>query len=733
MRMTGKLSLLIFYSVLLLGGSRTTAQNIDSLKGVLSRSNDPLVQAELNLEIGGALLDRNDSSAVDYLRRAVMLGSQERDPVIEMRAHHLLYRHLKNVGRFDDAIMEMDNAITQARVFKDRKAEKQYLYTKARSLRKNGQAQRSIEPYKSALDLMKELEDSLYLAKTYNELGISYKNLALYDSAKTYYKLCLVTSQAINDSSRYANALNNLGNVVKNQGFLDTALHYYFQALEMHRALKDTFMLTNVLNNIGVVNGKIGANDLALEYYHECLRLRNLVHDTFKAVSVLSNIAEVFEVTDRMDSAYYYANLAIKLGTRRGTKSSAASAHEALGDYKYNEGRYDSARWHFQQARMLREEIDEKLEMVSNIYDLGKVDMAQGYLNKADSAFQLVLEMSTEMGTLFQMSNAAQRLGEVAFKQGRFEEAYQYQVRHTFLLDSLNAAKQVGELSKEMAKYESEKKQREIELLNKENEFQALRIDREKTLRRLLVVVVLLVLILVFVLWNRARSLRTVNATLEEQKSTLEKNDHEKKVLLKEIHHRVKNNLQIISSLLSMHAREMKDERVSDALKEGKNRVKSMALIHQMFYQDTEGLTEIGLHTYAKELCQSILSSYAVNKEDIALDFNLDKVTINIDDGILLGLIINELVSNSVKYGFPNGRKGTITIQLKQSGDELHVVVSDDGVGKNHIHGPESTSFGLKLVNSFIKKLKGSISVDTTVGYRTTIIIPHKEEGNVTT
>jgi two-component sensor histidine kinase len=277
-----------------------------------------------------------------------------------------------------------------------------------------------------------------------------------------------------------------------------------------------------------------------------------------------------------------------------------------------------------------------------------------------------------------------------------------------------------------MAKYEQDKKQQEIEILNKENEVQALRIDREKTLRRLLVVVVLLVLILVFVLWNRARSLRAVNTTLKEQKASLEKNDHEKEVLLKEIHHRVKNNLQIISSLLSMHAREMKDDRVAGALKEGKNRVKSMALIHQMFYQDTEGLTEIGLHTYAKELCQSILSSYAVNKESIALNFELDTVTINIDDGILLGLIINELVSNSVKYGFPNDRKGVITLRLKQQHDMLHLTVADNGIGKNHIHGPESTSFGLKLVTSFIRKLKGTMTVDTDSGYKTTIIIPHQ-------
>ena len=730
MRPTRKLTSFIIGLSLLFIGVISNAQNIDSLKDVLVRSKDPYVQAELNLTIGEALLNKKDSAAVGFLRRASMLSSQKREPAIEMKAHYLLFKYLKANNRFDDAILELDEAITQARVFKDRKTEKHYLYRKARALRKNGMAQQSLQPYRAALKLMQELEDSTYIAKSYNELGISHKVLAQYDSARYYYQLCLETALSIKDSGRYANALNNLGNVVKNQGFLDTALQYYFQALEMHRARKDTAMQTNVLNNIGVLNGKIGANELSLEYYRECLRLRNLIHDTIKAVSVMTNMAEVFQVTNRMDSAYHYAKKALRLGVQRGAVSSTAWAHEELGDYKYDEGRYDSARWHFEQARSIREKIDEKIAVVSNIYDLGKVDMAQNRLQEADSAFKLVLEMSTEMGTLFQMSNSTQRLGEVSAKLGLFEKAYEYQVYHTHLLDSLNKATQVSEISKEMARYEYEKKQREIELLNKENEVQALRIDREKTLRRLLVVVVLLVLVLMFVLWNRARSLRTVNSTLQEQKATLEKNDHEKEVLLKEIHHRVKNNLQIISSLLSMHAREMKDERVAGALKEGKNRVKSMALIHQMFYQDTEGLTEIGLHTYAKELCQSILSSYAVNKESIKLQFELDTVTINIDDGILLGLIINELVSNSVKYAFPEDRKGTILVSLKQIEKNLHLIVADNGVGKNHVHGPESTNFGLKLVNSFIRKLKGTIAVDTDSGYKTTIIIPHQNDGD---
>lgn len=724
-----KLSLRFFTAIsvlLMLWSPVGQAQNVDSLIAVLHRSNDQYVQAELNLAIGQALINNHDSSAVSYIRKAIMLSEREKDPFLEMNSRYLMFLHLKAEGKIEEAIDEVNISIAKAKIMEVKVDEAHFSYRKARALRKHGYSERSIAPYNDALEIFLTLKDSVYVSRCFNELGIANKMLGKYPEAISYYKQSLDVATAMNDSSRSANALNNLGNVLKNMGSLDTALTYYHRALEVHEARKDTLMQTNVLNNIGIIFGKIGVNDMALEYYHDCIRLRELTNDTFKIPSVMTNLAESHEVLGQMDSAYHYARLALKLALTREVKSAAAAAHESLGDYKYNEGDFDSARYHFEESKLFYKIMDDKIGMVSNIYRLGKVDMGQNRFEEAESKFKMVHEFGNEMGTLFQSANSTLMLAEVFAKQGKYEEAYKYQVIHAALMDSLVTARQVAAVTEEMARFETERKQREIELLNKENEVQALRIHREKTLRQSLIFGAILVLILALVLWNRARSLRNVNETLEYQKDVLEKNDHEKEVLLKEIHHRVKNNLQIISSLLSMHAREAKDDDVVAALTEGKNRVRSMALIHQMFYQDTEDLTEIGLHTYAQELCESILSSYSIDRSRIDLSLDLDPVTINIDDGILLGLILNELVSNSVKYAFPDERGGTIIVNLKRVGNRLNIVVRDNGVGKNDVHGPESTSFGLKLVNSFIRKLKGTMVVTTEDGYCTEISIPHK-------
>ncbi|MFT5278501.1 MAG: two-component sensor histidine kinase/tetratricopeptide (TPR) repeat protein [Bacteroidia bacterium] len=701
-------------------------QNVDSLRDVLAHSEDPYVQAELNLEIGEILFRKKDSTAIDFLRKASMLSSQEREPALEMKAHYFLFKYLKREGRFDEAIDEIDKAITQAQVFKDRKEEGQYIFQKARALRKHGLAEKSVTHYEASIELFTELNDSAQLARSLIGLGISYKIMSQYYKALEYYERALEINTLMKDSLRMAYGLNNIGNVLKNKGDLDSAHVNYLKALHVFERMKDTAMATNSLNNIGLIMKKLGNDDKALEYYFRVLRLRELTGDRLGQSSIWNNIALVHRDNKAMDSAYYYMTKVLNQAIALDLKDRQALAHHNLGNFEFEEGSPDSALSHLTKALNIRTELDEKWGMTSTLSALGRLYLDQGKNADALRVLEQSLKFSKEIETPDQTIDALKKLGEIYAINGDYKKAYAAVLEMEVINDTMMTQQRHSSINEMTAKYEHEKKQQEIELLNKENEVQALRIDREKTLRRLLVVVVLLVLVLVFVLWNRARSLRTVNSSLEEQKATLEKNDHEKEVLLKEIHHRVKNNLQIISSLLSMHAREVKDERIAGALKEGKNRVKSMALIHQMFYQDTEGLTEIGLHSYAKELCQSILSSYAVNKDSISLEFDLNTVTINIDDGILLGLIINELVSNSVKYGFPDNRKGVISVTLDQQGESLHLTVSDDGIGKNNVHGPESTNFGLKLVNSFIKKLKGTMTVDTSNGYKTAIIIPHQ-------
>lgn len=190
----------------------------------------------------------------------------------------------------------------------------------------------------------------------------------------------------------------------------------------------------------------------------------------------------------------------------------------------------------------------------------------------------------------------------------------------------------------------------------------------------------------------------------------------EKEVLLREIHHRVKNNLQIISSLLNLQTRCVEGEETVNVLKESQNRVKTMAMVHEKLYQ-SENLKDIDFKEYMEGLVHDLFYSYGV-KRNINLQLDVDKLKMDIDTAIPCGLIINELVTNSLKYAFPDpNSNGIIKIELKQQQDKLKLVISDNGVGLTEDVDIKTTeTLGLKMVTVLVNQLKGILELDKNNG-----------------
>lgn len=191
----------------------------------------------------------------------------------------------------------------------------------------------------------------------------------------------------------------------------------------------------------------------------------------------------------------------------------------------------------------------------------------------------------------------------------------------------------------------------------------------------------------------------------------------EKEILLKEIHHRVKNNLQIISSLLNLQSAHIRDPRALEVFKEGQGRVRSMALIHEKLYQ-SDDLARVDFSEYISNLAAYLFRSYEVNSGAVSLNVEADDVLLGVDTAIPCGLIINELVSNSLKHAFPGGGDGSINIRLRPAGRErLTLTVADDGVGLPPDFDVRNTpSLGLQLVNTLARQLGGAVEVNNGAG-----------------
>ncbi|MBF0564607.1 MAG: PAS domain S-box protein [Nitrospirae bacterium] len=220
----------------------------------------------------------------------------------------------------------------------------------------------------------------------------------------------------------------------------------------------------------------------------------------------------------------------------------------------------------------------------------------------------------------------------------------------------------------------------------------------------------------------------TKRKSLEEelQKSTQQSESmmRDMSMLLKEIHHRVKNNLQIISSLLSLQADRISDANFQNIFKDSQNRIKAMALVHEKLYRSSN-LTEFDVKEYIQDLSSELFYTYNAYPDAIDLRFDIGIVSIDVDLIITCGLVINELLSNALKYAFPGGKKGRITISFNRAlNDKYLLIVSDDGVGIPEQWDIETTdSLGLQLVNDLItRKLKGKIDLDRTIGTKFTMV-----------
>jgi PAS domain S-box-containing protein len=199
----------------------------------------------------------------------------------------------------------------------------------------------------------------------------------------------------------------------------------------------------------------------------------------------------------------------------------------------------------------------------------------------------------------------------------------------------------------------------------------------------------------------------------------------EKEILMKEIHHRAKNNLTIISSLLNLQSRHINDKEALNIFKESQNRARSMALIHEKLYR-SDDLRKIDFGEYMRSLTVELFNSYRASQE-IELNMNITNIDLDINTAVPLALIVNEIVTNSLKYAFPDKKTGNVSVSFGKDADELKLIVEDNGIGfPIDLDFRNTNSLGMQLVNSLTEQIKGNIKLERDEGTR--FIIDFKEK-----
>lgn len=283
--------------------------------------------------------------------------------------------------------------------------------------------------------------------------------------------------------------------------------------------------------------------------------------------------------------------------------------------------------------------------------------------------------------------------------KGDYTNAYRYMKLANEMQDSLNRRNDKRKLWQIEARVEADNYQLQIQKAQEDSLWQA-------QLRNIAIIALLLFGAGAYVVYRR---IKKDNQTITKQKALLEQSLGEKENLLREIHHRVKNNLQIISGLFDKQARQVTDETTKKLMKEGQDRVFSIALVHQNLYE-SDNLTTIEIKSYLEMLTKNIEKSQSNGFQDIALKLDVDDSVLDIDTAIPLGLILNELITNCYKYAFENRTKGEIQIRFHQIENEMVLAVQDNGVGlPQNFDMHKTKSLGLNLVQGLVRQLDGKL------------------------
>ena len=251
---------------------------------------------------------------------------------------------------------------------------------------------------------------------------------------------------------------------------------------------------------------------------------------------------------------------------------------------------------------------------------------------------------------------------------------------------------------------------------------------QEKTGSIVIALIVMLALTNGSIYFLSTRSIVRAQKALRESEERIKKSLAEKEVMLKEIHHRVKNNLQIISSLVSMQADNLTDEKTREEFDDVCDRVRSMALIHEKLYQ-TEDLARLNFADYSTSLLHALWSSHDILADKVRLNLALAPVMLTIETAVPCGLILNELAGNALKHAFPNGRDGEVTVGLEHDAapNTACLWVRDNGVGLlPGLDWRQSSSLGLRLVQILAGQLHGSVETGTSPGAEFRVTFPLK-------
>jgi two-component system, sensor histidine kinase PdtaS len=612
----------------------------------------------------------------------------------------------------------------------------------------DGQYANSLRHARTALAITLQNGDKKIQAAVLNRMGTIFYYQAYYDSGDYFYNRALKVHEANENIQGMITVLHNLSLMYHRKGDFNKTIEYLFK----EEALKDK--LPTSVHEVEAM-GAMGSLMIDSIYYREeitdelkAIEIFRKANDKRAKARAYRNIARAhrqlkeyqsaaryfvkaetimeelgfvpdwdqagidYRDANIKDSAFYYHYLAKRFFKQKG-KSDVAYTLELLGDAHRYFHQPDSALFYYDTALSMNYKLNNRITFTGIHRYLVNVHTQLRNYKEAERHLETGLRLAKEVALIHEMNlfregrNLYQALGD-------YKKALWFSEQSRIYTDSLHKAEAALNLTKMQAEFKTAKKTREVEELRQQELLSRATMEARNLQIGLAIALLAVVATAGGLYYSRYRNKEKLNQRLQAS-------NKEKEELLQEIHHRVKNNLQIISSLINLKTRQGSPE-TNEALHEINSRIYSMGLIHEKLYLN-ENIQRIRLDEYLRDVGSYLVSSFGENEHPVSLKLNCEHVEVDIDRALTCGLIANELLTNSMKYAFTKEQEQReVAMQLKQRNDMVSLSISDNGMSIKPTDGLIKKSFGSRFVEQLVStKLKGEWSVNVANGFQVNI------------
>lgn len=599
-----------------------------------------------------------------FCTRAICQDSAGYDALIRR------YRYYKP----DSAVYFVQQALTYARAHKDSNNVGAVMIQWGMIDDNDGKPENSEKKYHQALDIFKVSGFKKGIASASVRLGVVELRNGNYDKAIGYFLDALKNSEAIGDKAGIMEANYSISWAYLDARNDELAEQYLKIAEQLNEQLPFSSTSLNIYNNFGVLYRYKKDYRKAKFYLEKGLRLSDKVEYQGLNITIINNLASVY--SEEGDN-----------------KKAIELQNEALI-----------------KSRAIKNYLRELQTLFGLSRSYSKVDPA-----KAISYLEQAVALSSAKGAHKQEMRYLKNITDLYKAQGKYKEALATKEREHEIADSFFYKSITRNIEALKAEYELTKSKARIKELSYIDNERQLELGRTRLIRNVTIAGALLLLVILGLLYNQYRIKQRTNKEIQQKNTSLEQLVNEKEWLLKEIHHRVKNNLQIAISLLNTQSRYLDNEEAVAAIRQSGHRMQAMSLIHQKLYQ-TDNVAFLNMRTFVQELVDYLKESFNTGYR-LQFRVNIDPIELEISQTIPIGLILNEAITNSIKYAFPNDARGFIYIRMRQAADIITLEIQDTGKGLPFdFDGENIQAMGMRLIKVLSQQLEGKLTIKNDNG-----------------